>query len=276
MDTKHKADESKQGFLKLMRSPETKELLLNDPLAFALLANIALRARWRAKFDVRGLNFGQAMVGDYKKIGFSRKQYRTRLKRLVEYGLLTTRPTYRGTIATLTTTDVFNLGLTSDANATGANCFAKNAKKGPTVLPMKSGSKGPTGGPLTKKERKKYKNDDNTLREVKHTPWGQHRPSSSLLNFLSLEEAEKHPLWSEFEAYCRSRPNGSPTLKGFNTWLPKQSQPKHAGLPIAKRNKLINGLNERKARIIRTFPDGRYEPWATEELAKIQRALEKL
>jgi hypothetical protein len=47
-------------------------------------------------------------------------------------------------------------------------------------------------------------------------------------------------------------------------------------MSMAHRNKMINRLNERKARIIRTFPDGNYAQWATEELAKIQRALEKL
>jgi hypothetical protein len=47
-------------------------------------------------------------------------------------------------------------------------------------------------------------------------------------------------------------------------------------MSIAHRNKLINRLNERKARVMHTFPDGHYAPWATEELAKIQRALETL
>jgi len=47
-------------------------------------------------------------------------------------------------------------------------------------------------------------------------------------------------------------------------------------LPIAKRNRIINNLNERKARIMRTFPDGDYEPWAVEELASIQQKLAKL
>jgi hypothetical protein len=47
-------------------------------------------------------------------------------------------------------------------------------------------------------------------------------------------------------------------------------------MPIAQRNRIINGLNERKARIMGTFPDGHYAPWAVEDLGKIQRQLEKL
>lgn len=47
-------------------------------------------------------------------------------------------------------------------------------------------------------------------------------------------------------------------------------------LPLANRNQLINRLNERKAKIMRTFPDGDYAPWATKALEQIQRQLEKL
>jgi hypothetical protein len=94
---------------------------------------------------------------------------------------------------------------------------------------------------------------------------------------LSLEEAEKHPLWKEFEAYCKSK-NGSPNLKGFNTWLKSQSSRNGAPkpIPIAKRNKIINELNRQKQMVLRTFPDGEFAPWATEKLAAIDRQLQKL
>lgn len=38
----------------------------------------------------------------------------------------------------------------------------------------------------------------------------------------SLSDAGQHPLWKNFSAFCKSR-NGSPTLKGFNTWLKSQT-----------------------------------------------------
>jgi len=39
-----------------------------------------------------------------------------------------------------------------------------------------------------------------------------------------LEEAKKHPYWKQFKAFCESR-RGTPTLKGFNTWIEKQPAP---------------------------------------------------
>ena len=111
METNKPNDESKPGFLKLMRTPETQELLHGDSLAFALLTTIALRARWRTAFNVRGLKFGEALLGDYKAIGLARQQYRTRLDRLVQCGLVTLRSTRRGTVARLTSTAVFDINL---------------------------------------------------------------------------------------------------------------------------------------------------------------------
>src|SRR5262245_41931440 len=61
-------------------------------------------------------------------------------------------------------------------------------------------------------------------------------------------------------------------------WAARQSnlKPHPQQLPIGLRNKIINRLNERKARIMRTFPNGNYPQWAKDELAKIQRQLDKL
>jgi hypothetical protein len=103
------------GFLKMMRTPETEELVC-DPLSFALLANIALRARWRESFSLKGLNRGEALVGDYRRLGLTRRQYRTHLKRLVEWGLITIRPTRRGTIAKLNLepAKVFDIGISPE------------------------------------------------------------------------------------------------------------------------------------------------------------------
>src|SRR5207245_9311504 len=127
--------------------------------------------------------------------------------------------------------------------------------------------------------QKKY---DDTRMPTRATPATQSANGKSSSSILSLEEAIKHPLWPDFQAYCESE-GGSATLKGFNTWLPKQVQrngaPKHArsrSMPIAHRNKIINRLNEEKARIIGTFPDGRYAQWAEERLANIQSQLQIL
>ena len=155
--------ESKPGFVKLMRSPETHELLLNDPLSFALLANIALRARWRTKFDMRGLKFGEALMGDFGEIGFTRQQYRTRLKRLRECGLVTTRPTPRGTIVRLHSTAVFDLGLCPNDCLTSQ----QKARIQPPTLRGKPAFSQPTvnqpttnSQPLTNNDRRKERKND--------------------------------------------------------------------------------------------------------------------
>jgi len=49
------------------------------------------------------------------------------------------------------------------------------------------------------------------------------RSSSDLIS--DLKEAEKHPHWKKFKAFCASR-DGLPTLKGFKTWLRSLPPPK--------------------------------------------------
>ncbi len=136
------------GFLMFMRSPESQELL-RDLLAFALLALIAFRARWRSAFDADGLEIGEALIGDYKKCGMTRRQGRTRLARLVKWGLISIRPTPKGTIAKLISTAVFDINsppnewLTSEANATN------RPSERPTVSPLTNQAERPTERPTS-------------------------------------------------------------------------------------------------------------------------------
>jgi hypothetical protein len=224
-----------QGFLKLMRSPETETLLVNDPLAFALLAVIAIRARWRTAFDVWGLNFGEALMGDYREIGFTRSQYRTRLKRLQECGLVTTRPSQRGTIVRLTSTSVFKLFCLTNG---------QNEKNRPTVLPLKNGSDRPTDDqqttnrpPLTnndKKQRtKEYQGTGKALGNSTPLASSNGKRQSGFLGeyqnhadagaqsrelVLKDQPAQSHVKWPEFVAWCRSK-GGKETESGFWKWL---------------------------------------------------------
>ena len=96
------------GFLKLMRSDTTAEIL-RDPKAFTLLAGIAYRARWKKGLSVHDLQQGQALVGDHRSFGLSQKEYRTAKARLERYGLAAFQGTNKGTVATLLTTDVFDI-----------------------------------------------------------------------------------------------------------------------------------------------------------------------
>jgi hypothetical protein len=75
--------------------------------------------------------------------------------------------------------------------------------------------------PRDKKNLKKNL-DDEPAREAASAPSPSEESSSSISVF---EDAKKHPYWRQFKSYCESR-RGSPTLKGFQTWLKKQPSPK--------------------------------------------------
>jgi hypothetical protein len=111
-----KTDSTAKGFIKLMRHDDVEQLIVQKPKAFLLLTLIAWRARRsdeRCKFT--GLDQGQAMIGDYKSCGLSRQEYRTALRWLEANQFVTIKATSKGTIATVTSTDVY------DINAEGAN-----------------------------------------------------------------------------------------------------------------------------------------------------------
>jgi hypothetical protein len=98
------------GYIKFIRSPEAEEIL-SDPAAFALLALIARRARWRSRFNTKGLELGEALIGisDHETLRITEQQYKTRVKKLRKWGQITTRPTNKGTIAKLVSSLVFDI-----------------------------------------------------------------------------------------------------------------------------------------------------------------------
>jgi hypothetical protein len=152
-----------------------------------------------------------------------------------------------------------------------------------TLLPIGHGDASIRQQPSRKRPRdespsgKSKKNDDEKRARTREAApaSAKHNGASSFL-FLNLEEAKKHRLWKKFESYCKSQPDGSPTLKGFKTWLELWEKPKPHPMPVAKRNKIINELNRQKQMIYRTFPDGKLAPWAVERLASIEAQLKKL
>ena len=131
-----------QGFVKLNREKGI-ELLEGDPQAFLLLSQIALRARRAdAEYSRNSLKANQAFLGDYKKAGLSRQQYRDAQKRLTKYGLATFERSNKGTIATLTSIEAY------DINAEQNIPFTK-----PPDYPMKIQDNEPTKNqPISMKE----------------------------------------------------------------------------------------------------------------------------
>lgn len=102
-----------EGFVKLYR--EGLALLELSLPAFALLTQIALRAkRMDPAYSIYQLKANEALVGDHKKIGLSRQQYRDAVLRLEACGLATFRKTNQGTIAVLTNKAIFDINTESD------------------------------------------------------------------------------------------------------------------------------------------------------------------
>ena len=53
------------------------------------------------EFNIHNLKIGQALIGDSRRCGLTRRQYRTAQKHLALWGLAAFKPTSRGTVATL-------------------------------------------------------------------------------------------------------------------------------------------------------------------------------
>jgi hypothetical protein len=97
-------------WLKMMRTSDILELIESAPLAFALAAIIALRARFKPGFNaITGLNQGEAFLGDHEKYGMSMQEYRTAKKQLAKWGFATFTATSKGTTAKLTDTRLFDV-----------------------------------------------------------------------------------------------------------------------------------------------------------------------
>ena len=103
----------KHGFIKYNRSESAKNLEPR-PNENHLLNVIASRVS-RNGNPVKGVQKGEALIGDYGKIGLKRQPYRTAIANLRKWGYITIRVTTLGTYASLSSTDVY------DCNVNGAN-----------------------------------------------------------------------------------------------------------------------------------------------------------
>jgi len=99
------------GWVKFHRSEEAAALLSRHPNAFLLLSQIALRARWK-DCSITKMKAGEAFLGDWKEAGLpSEAAYRVAKDRLKTCRLATFQGTNKGTIATLTNADIYEVGF---------------------------------------------------------------------------------------------------------------------------------------------------------------------
>lgn len=98
---------------------KAQKLLQDDPQAYLLMSQIALRACINANLSdgrheltaKKNLRSNQAVIGDFKNCGLTRDKYRSTQERLKKYGFVSFRTFSRGTIATITDLglDLFNI-----------------------------------------------------------------------------------------------------------------------------------------------------------------------
>ena len=102
------------GFIKQSRNPFIDNELLKHPHAFVLLTQIARRTHRGDGPNPKQLAVGEALLGDYRSIGATERRYRTAKNWLEKSGLATFKATNKGTIAKLTSTDIYDLNILMD------------------------------------------------------------------------------------------------------------------------------------------------------------------
>lgn len=100
------------GFIKYNRT-ETAKNLHSRPNENHLLGIIAYRIS-RNGNPVKGVKKGEALIGDYKKIGLTRREYRTAIENLIKWGYVTKRATNKGTYASLANIEVYDTNLPNE------------------------------------------------------------------------------------------------------------------------------------------------------------------
>jgi hypothetical protein len=216
---------NERGFIMFNRRDETMELL-RDPHAFALLALIAQRARWRTLLSSDGLEIGEAMLGDCENFGMTRAIYRNRLKKLIRWEQITTRRTNKGTIAKLISSLVFDINQTARDHPESHQERQQNANGKPSENHQKT-----NGEPLTKKGRR-----EEGGKEIKKNAVAERKDAALEIaaTITDLEEIKRlqefypsHDLYAEWSSYSKYRDQlgKAKTGKTFVEWLEK-AQPR--------------------------------------------------
>lgn len=211
-----------KGFVMIPRGPNVHELL-RDPLAFALLAQIAMRARWRSAFSADDLELGEAKIGDFKSLGMTRAQYRTRIKRLEKWEQITIRITSKGTIAKLISSLVFDINLTELDSKNNQLDRQPTTTEPPTDHHQTTNQQ-----PLTKKDKKERMEKDDSLSSSSSAALSEGVPESpvALIErmqtvYPSLNSRDEYELFLK-QADAR---DFKPTAQGFENYM-KRARPR--------------------------------------------------
>ncbi|HEY2809923.1 MAG TPA: hypothetical protein VGJ00_00815 [Rhabdochlamydiaceae bacterium] len=192
------------GFIKLFRGTGV-ELLQNDPKAYLLLSQIALRAL-RRDANYSDLKANQAYIGDHENIGLSQQEYRNAKKRLSKYDLVSFISTNKGTIATLISSQVFDINAETDIkeqpNFSMENLIKKQSKN--TLKTVKEH--------LTRKEECKNEKNPPLPAQSCDSPEDLEKWKKMLIS-SGWTENEVNEAWEKYLA----QPSGS--IKNVRKWL---------------------------------------------------------
>lgn len=100
-----------QPFIKLIKSELVLEMLRDRPTALNLIMLIALRAKRRNTLDTSSTKIGEALIGDFQSYGVSEQVYRSDKNYLKINGLVTFKPTPKGTIAKLVDSTIIDINV---------------------------------------------------------------------------------------------------------------------------------------------------------------------
>jgi len=124
---------NRSPFLMLQRSKITEELL-QKPDCFALLTQIALRAKRSDDFNLHNLQIGESFIGDYQRAGLTEQRYRTAKNNLSKWGFATFRATNKGTVATLVNSTIFSYSkIPNNGQADSPATDEQRSSNGPTT-----------------------------------------------------------------------------------------------------------------------------------------------
>ena len=103
------ADIDSNGCVKAMDTNRMWDLIQNSHGAAVLALVIALRA-WRGPGkSLTGCDVGETRLGNWKKLGFTRKGYRVAIKQLEDSGLCRFRATNKGMVGKLLSLELFDI-----------------------------------------------------------------------------------------------------------------------------------------------------------------------
>ena len=134
--TKNLLNNKTTNFVKLNRNADAFwKLVQKRHSAFILLSIIAQRARRYSDEDT-GLEVGEAWLGDFESYNTTRSKYRTDLKYLVDFGLITTRKHDIGTAAKLIDSTIFDINPAEEITTLTINKNSERTIKMGNLLTM--------------------------------------------------------------------------------------------------------------------------------------------